>query len=207
MALAIRVPVDALERERDAVRRVGAGLVNERERRVQRLHARLERMALRVDRPVVQVLLRVVLVEVDRTHTHDPAVHGVDSGEVRTVAERTKRHVLVDGLVSCLHTPPLSPPYLPLVPQDVAARCRAHSGSYRLKATRDDMRARRPDERSELQSGKGVMTRAPISLSSNIGSAAEPKNKRTIVLPLVFVDEDELCFSVKEINVLLCSMV
>ena len=89
VALAVRIPVDALEREGDAVGGIRTGLVDEGERGVQRLHARLERMALRVDGPVVQILFGVVLVVMHGAHTNDLSVLGVDSGEVGAVAERT----------------------------------------------------------------------------------------------------------------------
>ena len=106
VALAVGIPVHALEREGDAVGRIGAGLVDEGERGVQRLHARLEGVALRVDRPVVQILFGVMLVVVHRTHTNNFAVFRVNGGQVGAVAERTQRQVLVDGFIRCLHAPP-----------------------------------------------------------------------------------------------------
>ena len=98
VALAVGIPVHALEREGDAVGRIGAGLVD--------LHARLEGVVLRVDRPVVQILFGVMLVVVHRTHTNNFAVFRVNGGQVGAVAERTQRHVLVDGFIRCLHAPP-----------------------------------------------------------------------------------------------------
>ena len=89
VALVAHHNIDLLEHQIKEYKPLVAGLVDEGERGVQRLHARLERMALRVDGPVVQILFGVVLVVMHGAHTNDLSVLGVDSGEVGAVAERT----------------------------------------------------------------------------------------------------------------------
>ena len=103
VALAVRVPVHALERVRDAVRRVGARLVRHRERRRVALHARLQHVPACLDLPRVQLLGRVELVVVQRADArHAPVLH-VDFGDVGTHAEAAKAKALdnrfVGGLV------------------------------------------------------------------------------------------------------------
>ena len=78
MALAGRIPVDALERIGDAVLRVDALLVHERQRRDERLETRLEGVPARLDLPVVEIFGGVVLVEVERTDAQDLVVFLVD---------------------------------------------------------------------------------------------------------------------------------
>ena len=106
MTLALRIPVHTLQRERNAVRRIRTRLVQIREGRIQGLHQRLKRVAFSLNRPVVQIFFGVVIIEMHRAHTNDPAVHCVNGGDVCTVAERAQRHVLHDCLISGFHTPP-----------------------------------------------------------------------------------------------------
>ena len=73
--LALRVPVHALHGMGNAVLRVRAPLVHQREGRRARLHSRLERRAVAPgQRPVVQFFLRVVLVVVHRPDAHELSV-------------------------------------------------------------------------------------------------------------------------------------
>ena len=74
VALALRVPVHALERVRDAIGRVGTLLVGQRKRRKQRLHAGAEGVAPHLVTPFVQLLGGVVLVIVQRADAHHLAV-------------------------------------------------------------------------------------------------------------------------------------
>ncbi len=87
IALALGIPIDALHGERNAVARVGAALVRQREVRRRGLHARLEGRAVAArELPVVELLFGVVLVEAHRADAHDLAVEHIGSHHVGATA-------------------------------------------------------------------------------------------------------------------------
>ncbi len=100
VTLAVRVPVDPLERVLDAVRGVDPLLVGEAEGRQSDLVARVELDSLDHHLPGVEILGIVFLIEVERSDADDLAVHGIDGGGHRPVAAES--HPLDGRLVLCL---------------------------------------------------------------------------------------------------------
>ena len=97
--LAVRVPVHAPHRIGNAVLRVHALLVAQRQRRDERLEARLEGLAARLELPGVQLLGRLVLVEVERADAQDLVLLlvDVDRARVRAEPEAVEAQALHDG--------------------------------------------------------------------------------------------------------------
>ena len=120
VALALRVPVHALHRVGDAVLRVHALLVAQRQRRDERLEARLEGLSAGLELPGVQVLGRVVLVEAQRADAQYLVVLlvDVDRARVRADAEAVEAQALHDGRAQHVVPHALSSPGL-----DVRRRC------------------------------------------------------------------------------------
>ncbi len=75
---AVRIPIDPLERIADSILRIDALLVGEPDRPHRRPHRRLERLALRLELPGVEVLRVVAHVVVKGPDPRDPAVLHVD---------------------------------------------------------------------------------------------------------------------------------
>ena len=107
IALAVGVPVDALQRIRHAVLRIHALLVADRKRRQRGDGAARERVAAHLQLPRVQLFLGVLVVEMQRADARDAPVLHVDGRRVRARAEAAVAGGLVHGLIGCLsHTYP-----------------------------------------------------------------------------------------------------
>ena len=107
IALAVGVPVDALQRIRHAVLRIHALLVADRKRRQRGDGAARERVAAHLQLPRVQLFLGVLVVEMQRADARNAPVLHVDGRRVGARAEAAVAGGLVHGLVGCLsHTCP-----------------------------------------------------------------------------------------------------
>ncbi len=78
VALALRIPVDPLQRELDPVRRIGALFVGQTPGSRDRLEERLERLAVLLHLPWVRKLLGVLLIPMERPDPDDLAVPDID---------------------------------------------------------------------------------------------------------------------------------
>ena len=99
MAIAVRIPVDALVRIENSVLRIDSVFVRIGIRRKQRLHRRMKLAPPRLDRPRLQVLGRIFLVVTHRTHAHDAVVFDIDLRHIGPDAERIHARCLVDGFL------------------------------------------------------------------------------------------------------------
>ena len=99
VTLAMRIPVDALHRIRDAVLGIYALFIAKRKRRNERFEAGLEGLAASLDLPRVQLFGRLMLVEVKRTDADDLILLlvDVDGACVGAQAEAVKAQAFDDG--------------------------------------------------------------------------------------------------------------
>lgn len=99
VALAVRVPVHALQRVGNAVLGIDAVLVGQLQRRDGGLRAALELLAARVKRPRVEVVDLVGVKHAQGPDAGDLAVDDVDGTGVGSAAEGAQARRHVDGLV------------------------------------------------------------------------------------------------------------
>ena len=99
MALALRVPVLADQRVRDAVARERVPLVGDRGRRDERVHRLLEHLALVLESPRAEFLHIVGLVVLERAYAKDLVVLHVDARDVAPGSETAPVDVVIDCFV------------------------------------------------------------------------------------------------------------
>ena len=99
VTLAVRIPVDALQRVRDTVLRIDTLFVGVLQGSGKRVRLRLEHRAVaRGDLPGTHALHVVLLIVVHRANTQDLAVFHVDGGGVRAQPESAESKRLVNCL-------------------------------------------------------------------------------------------------------------
>ena len=99
MAIPLGIPVDALQRVRDAVAREGVLLVRDRRRRDERVHGLLEHHAVVLELPGTEALHVVRLVVLQGTNAQDLVVLDVNPRDVASGTETAPVQVIVDCLV------------------------------------------------------------------------------------------------------------
>ena len=94
IALAIRIPIDALQWIRNAVLRIGPHLIRRGKRRRTARHARFEHVTILLDLPVIQILGFIELVVVQRPDASHTSIFHIDFSDVRTHSKATKADAL-----------------------------------------------------------------------------------------------------------------